>query len=206
MCDDADATVQPYYAQTQGFARSTSTTGSPYDYPHNAHRRHRPSWPLHGIYPTPISNASCRIRQPKGNATALRYSSNLPAAINSKDSRLVGVDSLKVPNSTSSATSSSFGEPGSSGRRIASSMLVWRCVSSLRVVSPSSSIIVVRFQPSSATSLTLAVFNFKSEFHGVHYTRLTQNFLGTFGLLVTNFTATVLISYKLWFVRDCFAC
>ncbi|KAJ7490894.1 hypothetical protein FB451DRAFT_1221323 [Mycena latifolia] len=52
-----------------------------------------------------------------------------------------------------------------------------------------------------ATSLTLAVFNFKSEFHGVHYPRLTQNFLGTFGLLVTNFTATVLISYKLWYYR-----
>ncbi|KAJ7041886.1 hypothetical protein C8F04DRAFT_946389 [Mycena alexandri] len=52
-----------------------------------------------------------------------------------------------------------------------------------------------------ATSLTLLVFNFKSEFHGVHYSRWTQNFLGTFGLLLTNFLVTVLIGYKLWYYR-----
>ncbi|KAJ7848774.1 hypothetical protein B0H13DRAFT_2089744 [Mycena leptocephala] len=52
-----------------------------------------------------------------------------------------------------------------------------------------------------ATSLTLAVFNFKSEFQDVHYTRETKNFLGTFGLLATNFFATVLITYKLWYYR-----
>ncbi|KAJ7184638.1 hypothetical protein C8R46DRAFT_1208822 [Mycena filopes] len=52
-----------------------------------------------------------------------------------------------------------------------------------------------------ATSLTLLVFNFRSEFHGVHYSRWTQNFLGTFGLLVTNFFVTVLIGYKLWYYR-----
>ncbi|KAJ7882850.1 hypothetical protein B0H13DRAFT_2047551 [Mycena leptocephala] len=52
-----------------------------------------------------------------------------------------------------------------------------------------------------ATSLTLAVFNFKSEFQHVHYTRETQNFLGTFGLLATNFFATALITYKLWYYR-----
>ncbi|KAJ7490864.1 hypothetical protein FB451DRAFT_1124419 [Mycena latifolia] len=52
-----------------------------------------------------------------------------------------------------------------------------------------------------ATSLILAVFNFNSEFHGVHYPTLMKNFLGTFGLLVTNFTATAPISYKLWYYR-----
>ncbi|KAK7036033.1 hypothetical protein R3P38DRAFT_613881 [Favolaschia claudopus] len=52
-----------------------------------------------------------------------------------------------------------------------------------------------------ATSLTLVVFNINSEFHHVHYSRDTQNFLGTFGLLVTNFFATALISYKLWYYR-----
>ncbi|KAJ7765653.1 hypothetical protein B0H16DRAFT_1523868 [Mycena metata] len=52
-----------------------------------------------------------------------------------------------------------------------------------------------------ATTLTLLVFDFKSEFHGVHYSQLTQNFLGTFGLLVTNFFVTVLIGYKLWYYR-----
>ncbi|KAJ6479960.1 hypothetical protein C8R47DRAFT_983222 [Mycena vitilis] len=52
-----------------------------------------------------------------------------------------------------------------------------------------------------ATSLTLAVFNYKTEFQHVHYTTYTQNFLGTFSLLVTNFFATVLISWKLWYYR-----
>ncbi|KAJ6606005.1 hypothetical protein DFH09DRAFT_63 [Mycena vulgaris] len=52
-----------------------------------------------------------------------------------------------------------------------------------------------------ATSLTVAVFNFKSQFHGVHYDRYTLNFLGTFGLLVTNFAVTVLIGYKVWYYR-----
>ncbi|KAF8209363.1 hypothetical protein K438DRAFT_2062491 [Mycena galopus ATCC 62051] len=52
-----------------------------------------------------------------------------------------------------------------------------------------------------ATSLTLAVFNIKSEFQGVHYTTDTQNFLGTFSLLVTNFLATILITCKLWYYR-----
>ncbi|KAJ7718971.1 hypothetical protein DFH07DRAFT_761335 [Mycena maculata] len=52
-----------------------------------------------------------------------------------------------------------------------------------------------------ATSLTLAVFNYQSQFHGTQYSRDTQNFLGTFGLLVTNFTSTALISYKLWYYR-----
>ncbi|KAJ7221401.1 hypothetical protein GGX14DRAFT_190115 [Mycena pura] len=51
------------------------------------------------------------------------------------------------------------------------------------------------------TSLTLLVFNFNSTFHGVHYTLDAQNFLGTFGLLVTNFFATALIGYKLWYYR-----
>ncbi|KAK7020329.1 hypothetical protein R3P38DRAFT_1201303 [Favolaschia claudopus] len=52
-----------------------------------------------------------------------------------------------------------------------------------------------------ATSLVLAVFNTKTEFQGTHYDRDTKNFLGTFGLLVTNFGATALISYKLWYYR-----
>ncbi|KAJ7142102.1 hypothetical protein C8R43DRAFT_1016321 [Mycena crocata] len=52
-----------------------------------------------------------------------------------------------------------------------------------------------------ATSLTVLVFNFKTEFHGTHYATLTKNFLGTFGLLATNFFVTVLISYKLWYYR-----
>ncbi|KAJ7689853.1 hypothetical protein B0H17DRAFT_1331634 [Mycena rosella] len=52
-----------------------------------------------------------------------------------------------------------------------------------------------------ATSLITAVFNFKSEFHGAHYDRMTLNFLGTFGLLFTNFAVTVLIGYKLWYYR-----
>ncbi|KAJ7119144.1 hypothetical protein C8R44DRAFT_878646 [Mycena epipterygia] len=52
-----------------------------------------------------------------------------------------------------------------------------------------------------ATSLTLLVFNFKSEFDGTHFDDYTQNFLGTFGLLVTNFVSTALISYKLWYYR-----
>ncbi|KAJ7198653.1 hypothetical protein B0H12DRAFT_105080 [Mycena haematopus] len=52
-----------------------------------------------------------------------------------------------------------------------------------------------------ATSLTLAVFNTKSEFQGAHYTRDTQNFLGTFCLLVTNFLVTILITWKLWYYR-----
>ncbi|KAJ7221396.1 hypothetical protein GGX14DRAFT_669599 [Mycena pura] len=51
------------------------------------------------------------------------------------------------------------------------------------------------------TSLTLLVFEFNSTFHGIHYTRDAQNFLGTFGLLVTNFFATALIGYKLWYYR-----
>ncbi|KAJ7061529.1 hypothetical protein C8F01DRAFT_1057460 [Mycena amicta] len=52
-----------------------------------------------------------------------------------------------------------------------------------------------------ATSLTLLIFNFNSTFHGVHYTLDTQNFLGTFGLLVTNFSATAFIGWKLWYYR-----
>ncbi|KAF7353912.1 hypothetical protein MVEN_01077300 [Mycena venus] len=53
------------------------------------------------------------------------------------------------------------------------------------------------------TSLTLAVFNTKTTFQGTHYSRDTQNFLGTFGLLVTNFFATALIIWKLWKVQYC---
>ncbi|KAJ7071803.1 hypothetical protein B0H15DRAFT_1027677 [Mycena belliarum] len=53
-----------------------------------------------------------------------------------------------------------------------------------------------------ATSITLLVFNFNSEFHHVVYPTLMKNFLGTFGLLVTNFVATALISYKLWYYRQ----
>ncbi|KAF8179321.1 hypothetical protein K438DRAFT_1977383 [Mycena galopus ATCC 62051] len=45
------------------------------------------------------------------------------------------------------------------------------------------------------TSLTLAVFNTKKQFQGTHYSTGTQNFLGTFSLLVTNFFATALIMY-----------
>ncbi|KAJ7195257.1 hypothetical protein GGX14DRAFT_677347 [Mycena pura] len=45
------------------------------------------------------------------------------------------------------------------------------------------------------TSLTLAVFNTKTQFQGIHYSTGTQNFLGTFSLLVTNFFATALIMY-----------
>ncbi|KAF7330059.1 hypothetical protein MKEN_00270000 [Mycena kentingensis (nom. inval.)] len=52
-----------------------------------------------------------------------------------------------------------------------------------------------------ATSLTLLVWNFNSTFHGTRYDRDAQNFLGTFGLLFTNFTATALIGYKLWYYR-----
>ncbi|KAJ6566961.1 hypothetical protein B0H19DRAFT_1258134 [Mycena capillaripes] len=52
-----------------------------------------------------------------------------------------------------------------------------------------------------ATSLTLAVFNFKSEFQHIHYNNFEKNFLGTFGLLFTNFFSTALISYKLWYYR-----
>ncbi|CAK5263926.1 unnamed protein product [Mycena citricolor] len=52
-----------------------------------------------------------------------------------------------------------------------------------------------------ATSLTLMVFNFRTQFDGVRYPRLTQNFLGTLGLLFTNFLSTALISYKLWYYR-----
>ncbi|KAJ7494302.1 hypothetical protein B0H11DRAFT_1910903 [Mycena galericulata] len=51
------------------------------------------------------------------------------------------------------------------------------------------------------TSLTLAVFNTKSQFEGARYTRNTQNFLGTFGLLFTNAVCTLLISWKLWYYR-----
>ncbi|KAJ6567049.1 hypothetical protein B0H19DRAFT_717270 [Mycena capillaripes] len=40
-----------------------------------------------------------------------------------------------------------------------------------------------------------------SEFQHVHYDKFEQNFLGTFGLLVTNFFSTALISYKLWYYR-----
>jgi hypothetical protein len=47
------------------------------------------------------------------------------------------------------------------------------------------------------------VFNIKSEFDGTQYTRDAKNFLGTFGLLVTNFFATALITYKLWQVQSC---
>ncbi|KAF8183498.1 hypothetical protein K438DRAFT_1838969 [Mycena galopus ATCC 62051] len=52
------------------------------------------------------------------------------------------------------------------------------------------------------TSLTLAVFNTKITFQGAHYSTDTQNFLGTFGLLVTNFIATALIMWKLWYYRQ----
>ncbi|KAJ6500859.1 hypothetical protein C8R45DRAFT_979365 [Mycena sanguinolenta] len=52
-----------------------------------------------------------------------------------------------------------------------------------------------------ATSLTLAVFNTKSEFQGTRYSRNTKNFLGTFCLIVTNFLVTILITCKLWYYR-----
>ncbi|KAF7295887.1 hypothetical protein HMN09_01132400 [Mycena chlorophos] len=52
-----------------------------------------------------------------------------------------------------------------------------------------------------ASSLTLFIFNFESTFHGTHYPLNTQNFLGTFPLLVTNFAATVAIGWKLWYYR-----
>ncbi|KAJ6510676.1 hypothetical protein C8R45DRAFT_964819 [Mycena sanguinolenta] len=52
-----------------------------------------------------------------------------------------------------------------------------------------------------ATSLTLAVFNTKSEFQGTRYSRDTKNFLGTFCLIVTNFLVTILITCKLWYYR-----
>lgn len=45
------------------------------------------------------------------------------------------------------------------------------------------------------------MFNYKSQFEGTRYDRVEQNFLGTFGLLVTNFVSTALITYKLWYVR-----
>ncbi|KAF7298345.1 hypothetical protein MKEN_01359100 [Mycena kentingensis (nom. inval.)] len=37
--------------------------------------------------------------------------------------------------------------------------------------------------------------------HGTHYETIAQNFLGTFPLLITNFTATAFVGYKLWFYR-----
>ncbi|KAJ7191435.1 hypothetical protein GGX14DRAFT_481563 [Mycena pura] len=52
-----------------------------------------------------------------------------------------------------------------------------------------------------ATSLTLAVFNYNTQFKHIEYETLEQNFLGTFGLLVTNFFATLLISWKFWYYR-----
>ncbi|KAJ7604138.1 hypothetical protein FB45DRAFT_64564 [Roridomyces roridus] len=53
-----------------------------------------------------------------------------------------------------------------------------------------------------ATSLTLAVFNYNTQFRHKHYHALEQNFLGTFPLLITNFASTALISYKLWYYRQ----
>ncbi|KAJ7719971.1 hypothetical protein B0H14DRAFT_2642823 [Mycena olivaceomarginata] len=52
-----------------------------------------------------------------------------------------------------------------------------------------------------ATSLTLYAFNILSIEQGRHYQDITQNFLGTFCLLLTNFVATGLIGYKLWYYR-----
>ncbi|KAJ7753419.1 hypothetical protein DFH07DRAFT_744507 [Mycena maculata] len=49
-----------------------------------------------------------------------------------------------------------------------------------------------------ATSLTLYIFNANTIESGHQYPTLTQNFFGTFCLLVTNTTATSLIGYKLW--------
>ncbi|KAJ7620146.1 hypothetical protein FB45DRAFT_147776 [Roridomyces roridus] len=53
-----------------------------------------------------------------------------------------------------------------------------------------------------ATSLTLAVFNYNSDFRHIHYQTLEENFLGTFPLLITNLASTTLISYKLWYYRQ----
>ncbi|KAJ7604139.1 hypothetical protein FB45DRAFT_317538 [Roridomyces roridus] len=52
------------------------------------------------------------------------------------------------------------------------------------------------------TSLTLAIWNYKSRFQHRHYQSLAQNFLGTFPLLLTNFVSTALISYKLCYYRQ----
>ncbi|KAJ7494279.1 hypothetical protein B0H11DRAFT_930795 [Mycena galericulata] len=51
------------------------------------------------------------------------------------------------------------------------------------------------------TSLILYVFNVNTIENNYQYPTLTQNFLGTFCLLVTNATSTSLIGYKLWYYR-----
>ncbi|KAJ6630378.1 hypothetical protein B0H10DRAFT_1984376 [Mycena sp. CBHHK59/15] len=51
------------------------------------------------------------------------------------------------------------------------------------------------------TSVILYSFNINKIFHNHPYTSFTENFLGTFGLLVTNFGATALIGYKVWYYR-----
>lgn len=52
------------------------------------------------------------------------------------------------------------------------------------------------------TSIFLAVLNVLSnKSHGTHqYPALEQNLLGTFGLLFTNFSATIAIAVKAWYV------
>ncbi|KAF7314991.1 hypothetical protein MIND_00013200 [Mycena indigotica] len=52
-----------------------------------------------------------------------------------------------------------------------------------------------------ATSLSLYILNIKSILYGAHYPSMLKNFLGTFPLLITNFAATGLIAYKLWYYR-----
>ncbi|KAJ6606022.1 hypothetical protein DFH09DRAFT_1119076 [Mycena vulgaris] len=63
------------------------------------------------------------------------------------------------------------------------------------------SVLAVCLLATLVTSLILFVFNVDTIQNGHHYETLTQNFLGTFCLLVTNFTATGLIGYKLWYYR-----
>lgn len=53
-----------------------------------------------------------------------------------------------------------------------------------------------------ATSSILYAFNINTIENEHKYPTLTQNFLGTFCLLVTNITATSLIGYKLWRVSS----
>lgn len=55
---------------------------------------------------------------------------------------------------------------------------------------------------SEATSIALAVFNVLKTYKGNHYSTLEQNMLGTFCLLLTNFSTTVLCGYRAWWARN----
>ncbi|KAJ6567070.1 hypothetical protein B0H19DRAFT_1139311 [Mycena capillaripes] len=80
-------------------------------------------------------------------------------------------------------------------------IVVWRAWAIWRESLVVRAVLTVCLLATFVTSLTLYIFNIESTEYGRSYPALTQNFLGTFCLLLTNFIATALIGYKLWYYR-----